>query len=305
MFLIVLICFLLVVRGINAQAPTPYPVAKDQSAIQSIYNSQTDQFFSVWGDCRDVPPGGVYCCGYCYGDSSDIFGQIVNAGNGSCFGGNIHIAGGSIGHTLPAVSYNSSDNEYLVVWQGFKEDYVAQPNSYAYGIWQEKGYDIYGQRISGLNGAKIGGFIKIAPNPVFLKSPCFGHVNSPAQECDDNQWHPRIAYSTTSHRYLVTWHDGRTRAQQYDLFKMDSTDQTTFKDIYGQIVNADGTLSGDNFPVAIDPANTDKVYHGNAKRIQQYSEIAYDSDNNRFLVVWEDDRDGSGNPHPAGRGMTV
>ncbi len=291
----------------NAQGPTPYPVAKDQSTVQSVYNSRMDQFFSVWGDCRNIPKPlwtascNGYYCGLGCGDSGDIYGQVIN-NDGACFGGNLQIAGGNIGHQLPGVSYNPDNNEYLVAWQGLKEDFVPL-GMVAYGAYQEKGYDIYGQRISGLNGAKIGGFIKIAPNPIFKKSPCFGHVNNPAQECDDHQWHPRIAYSTRSHRYMVVWHDGRTRAQFYDVFTdtAGGTDGTTFKDIYGQIVNADGTLYGSNFPVSIDPTNATNVYTGNAKRIQEYSEIAYDSGNDRFLAVWEDDRDGGGSPHPPGQ----
>lgn len=298
-------CFLFSTKDISAQAPTPYPVAKDQSTVQSAYNSLTDQFFSVWGDCRNISlplqtaSCNGYYCGLGCGDSGDVYGQIIGS-DGSCFGGNLQIAGGNIGHQLPGVSYNPDGNEYLVAWQGLKEDFVLL-GMLAYGAYQERGYDIYGQRISGLNGAKIGGFIKIAPNPIFKKSPCFGHVNNPALECDDHQWHPRIAYSTRSHRYMVVWHDGRTRAQFYDLYTSAQGDQTTFKDIYGQIVNADGSLYGSNFPVTIDPTNTDKTYNGNARRIQEYSEIAYDSENDRFLAVWEDDRDGSGSPHPPGQ----
>lgn len=290
-----------------AATPTLFPASKDQSQTNAAYNSTNNQFLAVWGDCRDSDHPGAYgvycCCGASSGQSADIFAQLI-FGNGSCLGGNFNIFGGNIGYELPNAIYNPDNNEYLVVAQGLKEDFNSKPNPL--GIYQEKGYDIYGQRISA-NGQKVEPALKIAPNPIFKKSSCYDHYNDPPQECDDHQWHPRGAYSTRDHRFMIVWHDGRTRAQNYNIYphthpnhpELDvTTDGTTFKDIYGQIVGTDGLLIGNNFPVTIDPANNTNIEYGNAKRIQQYADITYDADKNRFFVVWEDDRDGKGNPHP-------
>ena len=75
-----------------------------------------------------------------------------------------------------------------------------------------------------------------------------------------------IAYDSANQRYLMVWMDHRNSA-------------TTGYDIYGQFVNANGTLSGSNFVIC------------NANADQRSARVAYDSANQRFLVVWTDERD--------------
>jgi glycosyl hydrolase family 42 (putative beta-galactosidase) len=263
------------------QTPTPqptiYPVSRTQDRPYAVHNTIDNQYLIVFNDCRNTDS-----CVYGATDEIDIYGTIVDR-YGNCMGGNFEIASGVTSQQHPYAAYNPDDNEYLVVWQGFKRDY--QRNE---GVYYQQGYDIWGQRISA-DGNKVGAPIHIAPNP---------NIN---MGNDDQQWHPRVAYSTQDHVYMVVWHDGRARHIFADLYDKSINDQTTFKDIYGQIIRADGSLQGRNFPVTTDPDNTTHQYYGNARRVQQYPEIAYDSNANRFLVVWEDDRRGSGDPHPEGQ----
>jgi hypothetical protein len=79
---------------------------------------------------------------------------------------------------------------------------------------------------------------------------------------------PAIAYCPGRDRFLVTW----TRTPDYDFEK-------GVADVYGQFVEGDGTrLQGSNFTIA------------SAAKNQFKSDITCDVVNDRFLVVWEDQR---------------
>jgi len=279
--------------GLNNNARAYYPVSATQGQPYSAYNSVEDNYLVAWTDCRSLPSS-EHCC--CYGsrDGQDVYGQIVNK-DGGCIGANFPIATGPAGQQYPGVAYNPDKNEYLVVWQGLRRDFLsgggpARPAGGDFEAeFQKKGYDIFGQRVAA-NGALIGGQIRI--------SRLDG--GNPATDDDDEQWHPRVAYSPEhGGRYMVVWHDGRARQLYPDLF---SENKTTFKDIYGQILDGSGGLVGKNFPVSIDSENSEHQIYGNAQRIQQYAEITYDPNRKRFLVVWEDNRNGSGSPLPPGPG---
>lgn len=258
------------------------PVLGIQAGAYPAYNSRRDQFLIVWSDCRN----GIELCGsYGFHDAQDIYGQLVS-GEGECLGANFPIAADpeitkSQGKQLPAVAYNPDNDEYLVVWQGHKKHFSNEKE------FQDKGYDIWGQRLSG-SGELLGSRFRISKLP----------SGNPDEDNDDSQWYPRVAYSTQDHIYMVVWHDGRARKVFPDLYSKDEGDKTTFKDIYGQIIKADGELQGENFPVTIDRSNNTHQYFGNAKRIQQYADIVYDKKQNRFLVVWEDNRLDSNHPNP-------
>jgi hypothetical protein len=79
---------------------------------------------------------------------------------------------------------------------------------------------------------------------------------------------PAIAYCPGRDRFLVTW----TGGPEYDF-------QQGKSDIYGQFVGGDGNrLQGSNFTIASDGKNQFK------------SDVTCDVVNDRFLVVWEDQR---------------
>src|SRR5689334_22097406 len=80
------------------------------------------------------------------------------------------------------------------------------------------------------------------------------------------QTHSAVVYSTISNTYLDVWQDDRNFGTP------------EAEDIFGQIVNADGTLSGANIAIATAPND------------QLTPEMAWDSANNQYLVVWADNR---------------
>lgn len=75
------------------------------------------------------------------------------------------------------------------------------------------------------------------------------------------QTHPAVAYNSQQDNYLVVWDDNRAGNNV---------------DIYGQIVNSSGTLGG-SFSLSVTAS-------------QDYPDVAYNSDQNNYLAVWEDNR---------------
>jgi hypothetical protein len=77
---------------------------------------------------------------------------------------------------------------------------------------------------------------------------------------DDWQRSPKPAYIQATNKYLVVWEDQRDN------------------DIYGRLVNANGTLSGSAFPIAA------------AAEYQWNPDVVYNATSNQLLVVFDDDR---------------
>ena len=109
--------------------------------------------------------------------------------------------------------------------------------------WSE-GHDIIGALLD-----IHGDFIQVAGNEYFFIC-----------DADSDQVFPDVAYDSASGRFLVVWQDGR--------------DGPMCDDIFGQMVNSDGTLYGDNFIIATD-------YF-----CQYRPAVANDSNQHQFLVVW-------------------
>lgn len=271
---------------VTPTGPTPTPTTTPTLWIKTepvvAYNPDRDEYLIVWSDCRNNP-GAPYDCVYGKQDYSDIYARRL-AGNGTPLGSDIAIATGRLGQRLPSVAYLPTNRTYLIAWQQHKKDFMqeADPDRsfYLYG------YDVFGQRLSE-TGALLGGAIRLSEQ--------FGNPANP--DPDDHQWHPEVEPHPSDGSFLVAWHDGRTRQLYPDLYRDDENDRTTFKDIHAQVVEANGALRGSNVALTLDPNNTDFQIIGNAKRIQQYASIVYNSQDNRYFAVWEDDRAGTGNPH--------
>lgn len=183
---------------------------------------------------------------------------------------------------LPAVTYNSSSDQFLVIWEDARG---------TGGVWDE----IYAQFVNS-DGTLAG-------------------MNFPVVTVDNPYDHQitnlRLAYNSTTNRYLVVWCDyevNKVYGQQMNangsLFGSEiaiphtTTNQAnpdvvynppanqfmvvfddyagSGSDIYGAFVNADGTFPGPAFPI------TTAAYG------QFNPAVAYDATSNHYLVAWFD-----------------
>jgi len=219
----------------------------------------------------------------------DIAGRYVTmAPDGTCgLGSTFIISNDPEDQLYPAVAYNVTDDQYLVVWtseqsdqgdvygrrvesvtpldtpfpiaqafdlQGYPVvDWNSDDNEYLI-VWHDyrdsgtTGADIYGQRVEA-DGSLLGSEIVLCT-------------------ASDHQQYPHVNYINTLLRYSVTWADDRDAA-------------TTGWDIYGQNVNADGSLYGANV--------THFVFSGDQRRPGG----DFSPEANRGLIVWQDGRNGT------------
>jgi hypothetical protein len=203
----------------KSPAPPMSPEAAETQGYPKVaYNSTDNEYLVVWEDERNSTT-----------TDWDIYGQRVSV-DGTLLGGNFPISTAVERQRDPAVAYNSTDNEYLVVWHD-----SGDPAS--------DDLDTYGQRVSSA-GTLVGD-------------------NFPISTAAGYQWHPAVAYNSAGNEYLVVWEDFRNFSLNY-------------QDIYGQRVGADGTLAGGNFPIS------------SVAEIQVEPSLTYNSANNAYLVVWRD-----------------
>ena len=189
--------------------------------------------------------------------------------------------------TYPGLASNASANQFLVVWEDFRGE-------------TGFGSDVYGQLVNG-DGAMSG--INFAINdendwqrgPKAAYNPVTGQYlvvwEDQTDDLDDidgqlvnadgslqgskltisaaknDQSNPEIAYNSAANEYLVVFDDDRLVEYDYD--------------IYAVLVNANGAVSGGDFPIAADAES------------QLLPVVAYNSRDNEYLVVWWDERSGS------------
>ncbi len=137
------------------------------------------------------------------------------------------------------VALDSINNRFLVVWEDDRND-QGQPY-----YWER---DIYGQLINA-DGTLYGSPIAIS-------------TLSGSQQLS-----PRVVFDSTNGRFLIIWRDTR------DIAPWDYGPWNT----YGQLVNADGTLYGDNFAIS---TITGGEYHGMSP-----SGVVFDTVSERFFVT--------------------
>ena len=150
-----------------------------------------------------------------------------------------------------AVAYNSTANEYLVVW-------YADDNS---GTLADDEFEIYGQRVNAATGDLVGGNFRI--------SDMGGTGNA-----DYDAQNPAVAYDSTDNQYLVVWEGD------------DNTDPLVDNEyeIFGQRLNATGGGLGAN-----DFRISDMGPNGNADYDAFYPAVAYSSVSGEYLVIWYGD----------------
>lgn len=180
------------------------------------YNGTDGEYLVVWHEKFGDSPSGF-----------NIYGQRVSD-EGDLLGGEIAISRASSTQQSPAVAYNETNNEYLVVWHDYRN-------------YASSGSDIYAQRVSG-SGALLGG-------------------NFPVSAQAANEALPGVAYNAANNEHLVVWEAGGSSA-----------------DIKGRRVSGSGALLGGEIAVAT------------ASGAQYEPDVAYSYVNNEYLVVWDDHR---------------
>jgi gliding motility-associated-like protein len=235
--------------GSEIRISTIGPVGNDDydaSYPDIAFNSTADEYLVVFqGD-------------HTTDNKHQIYGQRVKASDGSLIGSRIDIstlAGDATYDSYrPKVAYNSTTNQYLVVWYG-----VIGFESNAQGTYAEN--EIYSQLINA-NGTLSGS------NTII--SDAGGTGSSPNASVGD----PDVAYSATSNVFLVVWDADDTDAGTVD----------DKKEIFGQIIAANGTPTGPNdFRISNTGSNSNADFDADA------ASVVWNSTNNEFMVVWEAD----------------
>jgi len=216
------------------------------------YSSTENEYLVVWAgdDNAGTLVNGEY----------EIYGQRVEATTGTQIGGDLRLSAmGPDGNAnydayAPAVAYNPTNSEYLVVWRGDNDS----------GALVDEEFEIYGQRLNAATGAELTADLRLSDM-------------GPDGDANYDAWEPAVAYNSTSDQYLVVWRgDDDTGALVDEEFE-----------VYGQRLNAaSGVPLGAN-----DFRLSDVGPDGNADYDAYEPTVAYNSTSNQYLVVWRGDDD--------------
>lgn len=213
----------------------------------------------------------------------DIRAWRVSA-NGERVGGEIVVADTGVIESHPAVAYNPSRGEFLVVWEHLS------------GSEEVAHFDIYAQRLHP-EGLHIGNPIVIANSELQEQHPAVADDGSdylvvwqgwqpyaedygiyaqrvtglgalagsliPVSTWEGDQVAPRLAYNPTHAQYLVVWQDHHYTPAYGS-------------EIYGQRVSASGDLVDGQFPIASG---------GDKNRFSP--DVAYSAASRSYLVAWD------------------
>ncbi len=223
------------------------------------YDSANQLFLLVWEHYPGV------------GGDSDIYGiRIrVNAGGVVTLGGQFTVNCDDEAmygdQTNPAIAYDSVNGNFFVVWEDSRDSGAT-------------GVDIYGQTVQGCDP--------------FTGPPCaprctkidYEELDKIISNSLDDQMRPSIACDSNDGEYLVVWEDYEDHPD---------VNQQNHPWILGLYLDANGDpiYGGNYFPVTDVP----HVPHvsgdpGTVDSEQYHPKVSYDSANEKFLVVWEDDR---------------
>jgi hypothetical protein len=198
----------------------------DEWAPAVVWNGTANEYLVVWQDARSSGTRGW-----------DIYGQRLSA-SGAPVGPNFRISalGATLDDTTPALAWNGTTNEYLVVWEDSRSV-------------STRGVDAYGRRVSAAGVPQGADF----------------RISGPDATSDD--WTPAVAWNGTANQYLVVWRDDRNSAIP-DF------------EIYARRVSAAGVPLGANFEV------------GGPEAIVGESDpdVTWNGATNEYLVVWQDFR---------------
>lgn len=258
------------------------------------YNSEDDEFMLLWhtsGKLRnDCVPGDEY---ECTTDFHTVDGQRVST-DGELLGEPFQLSPPELGwKTLPKSAYNSYKNEYAVIFSAGSE-FLGQSvyimridtdGSIKYGpeLLPTPQYrvshpvirfnSIEEEYLVGFNdtlpgeGATIDNFCLVFDANADLVSGPHLFGTAPG-----TQFNPQMVYNSVDNTYFAVWEDFR-HAPDPSLWYLASTD------LYGAMLDVDGNMIGNEFPVIDDTGMPDEGS-------QQNQFIAYNPDRNEFLVSW-------------------
>jgi hypothetical protein len=217
----------------------------------AIASNDSGEALIVWYQDAKLDPGDAAA-------QQEIFGRRVNRNTGATIGAPFRISdmGGTTAPTSfhagdhPDVVYNSTDDEYFVVWSG---DDDTDPDPTLVDNKQE----VFGQRVNS-DGSFDGGNVRIS------------HMGN---EGDANSWalSPSVAWDSENNRYLVVWTGSNS-----------TSSGTAEQEIYGRIVNANGTsFSSDEIRISTVGPELDLGRSG------QHPDVVFASESDKFLVVWD------------------
>jgi hypothetical protein len=221
--------------------------AFDATSPAVAYNGRANEYLVVWSSNELT------------NDEFEIFGQRLNAATGALIGGQFRISdmgpGGDPGYSAidPAVAYNPTNNEYLVVWSG--EDDT--------GLLADNEFEIFGQRINAATGDQVGA------NDFRISD--MGNMDG---DSEFDAITPAVAYNGVNNEYLVVWEGaddtGTLKKNEFEIFgqRLDAAGAEVGANDFRI---SDMGPDGDTAFAAIDPA------------------VAYNGRNNEYLVVWYGD----------------
>ncbi|WP_457623995.1 hypothetical protein [Persephonella sp.] len=146
---------------------------------------------------------------------------------------------------FPNVAFDKITKRFLVVWENSGE----LGSTKVYGQLVSSGAGLYGQHIL-ISYQDIDGDGKIDPNIA-----------------NSNQSKPHVEYDPVNQRFFVIWQDGRNGTVSLENL-----------DIYGQYVDSEGSLRGNNYIINTDPFN------------QRDPVVAFNNNVQQYLAVWKDAR---------------
>jgi len=223
------------------------------------YNATTNEFLIVYSSDDSNNSSGLAI------NEHEIFVQRIDASNYANIGSPIRISDmGGIGSNqyraeAPEVAWNSSSNQYLVVWEGWDNT----------GPLVQFEREIFGQLLNA-NGTEVGSDIRLSEMG-----------DDSETDMETRQYfsgrYPDVAYSSTANQYLVVW-------QGVDSLNENTSNART--EIFGQIVNVSGAQVEADFPITA-ITEVDSLFDAQRPRIT--------TNGSEFMVVYYGDYNLNGN----------
>jgi len=256
------------------------PDWEEQPAV--VWNGANEEYLVVWSDSRSA------------GGQTDIYGRRLKADGTPVGTADFKVSGlGAVSdEAYPAVAWNDTAEQYLVVWIDWRGAYA----------------DIYGRRLKA-DGSPVGADFLISVNGtrdegipdvvwngtknqyLVVWSDARAGTHSPRVDiygqrvgakgtlvggeirisgsgATADELNAAVAWNATKNQYLVVWEDVRSILRWH---------------IYGRRISALGVPLGEDF----------RISAGGADGSESRPDVAWNGATNQFLVVWEDYRDPS------------